>query len=77
MNIDVADVGLHITETPTPQELDGIEGGLRKLEGVVSVHCQENNPHLMLVGFNPALLRSTELVEAVANRGFHAQVVGL
>ena len=77
MNIDVADVSLHITETPTPQELDGIETGLRGMEGVVSVHRQENNPHLMIVGFNPARVHSTELIGTVAHRGFHAQVVGL
>jgi hypothetical protein len=77
MNIDVADVGLHITETPTAQELDGIEAGLRHIEGVVSVHSQPHNPHLMIVGFNPARVHGPELVGAVTHLGFHAQVVGL
>jgi hypothetical protein len=77
MNIDVADINLHINETTTPVELEGIETGLRRLDGVVSVHYQEKNPHLLIVGFNPAQVRSAEILQSVTHRGFHAQVVGL
>lgn len=77
MNIDVADVGLHITESPTVLELDNIEAGLREMDGVISVHRQDHNPHLMLVGFNPARVHGGELLAPVVKRGFHAQIVGL
>ena len=61
MNVNLADVLLHIDENLSPDEQGRMEKALRSQNGVVSVHFQRNNPHAMMVLYNPDLMHSHDL----------------
>lgn len=71
-----ADVLIHIDEEISPQQVNEMEYDLARMEGVISacVNCQ--NPHLMLVDYDPMKVKSTALLRSVTSSGFHAEMVG-
>jgi hypothetical protein len=77
MEISLADVNLHIDETLEASGKRALEESLRALDGVVSVHVQENNPHLWLVDFNPDKVGTAAVLEMAHAQGLHAQLAGL
>ena len=77
MNIDLADVTIHVDETLDPSGLTQLDSALRERDGVVSVHVNENRPHLFLLEYNPVKVNSQELLEIVKRQGMHAELVGL
>lgn len=77
MNIDLADVTIHVDETLDASGLSELEAAIRQKDGVVSVHVEEKRPHLFVVEYNPQKLNSKELLEVVESQGMHAELVGL
>ncbi|MEJ2464891.1 MAG: ATP-binding protein [Candidatus Thiodiazotropha sp.] len=77
MNIDLADVTLHVDETLDSAGLNDLEDAFRQREGVVSVHVDEKRPHLFVLEYNPKLIHSKDLVKIPEFRGLHAELIGL
>ncbi len=77
MNIDLADVTLHVDETLDSAGLTELETAFRQREGVVSVHVDEKRPHLFVLEYNPKLVHSKDLVKIPEYRGLHAELIGL
>jgi hypothetical protein len=77
MNIDLADVTLHVDETLDSNALADLDAAIRTIEGVVSVHVNADRPHLLILEYNPAKISSEQLLETVKLRGLHAELVGL
>ena len=77
MDIQLADVTLHIDEALDANERKGVEEQIRALEGVVSVSNSDATPHLTIVEYNPAKVKASQVLETVTSRGVHAQLVGL
>lgn len=77
MNIDLADVTLHVDETLDSARLNDLEDAFRQREGVVSVHVDEKRPHLFVLEYNPKLIHSKDLVKIPEFRGLHAELIGL
>jgi len=77
MNIDLADVTIHVDETLDPSGLTRLDSAFRELDGVVSVHVNENRPHLFVLEYNPEKVNSTDLLEVVQVQGMHAELIGL
>ena len=77
MDIQLADVMLHIDEALDAGERGLMEEQLRSLDGVVSVHNPDAKPHLIVVEYNPAKLKADILLETVKSRGVHAEMIGL
>jgi hypothetical protein len=77
MNIQLADLLLHIDENLSPEQRGTIEESLRALDGVVSVSNRDRTPHLTLVQFNPDEVSSQDILTRITNQGAHAQVAGL
>lgn len=77
MNIDLADVTIHVDETLDSSGLEQLDDALRARDGVVSVHVNENRPHLFILEYNPARVNSKDLLKIVENQGMHAELVGL
>ncbi|MGD8588317.1 MAG: ATP-binding protein [Chromatiales bacterium] len=77
MNIDLADVTLHVDETLDSNSLAELDDALRRFDGVVSVHVNPDRPHLFILEYNPAKVSSEQLLESVKLRGLHAELVGL
>jgi hypothetical protein len=77
MNIDLADVTLHVDEPLDSDGLSKLEDAFRTREGVVSVHVNENRPHLFVLEYNPKLVHSKDLVKIPQFHGLHAELIGL
>ncbi|MCU7844198.1 MAG: ATP-binding protein [Candidatus Thiodiazotropha sp. (ex Monitilora ramsayi)] len=77
MNIDLADVTLHVDETLDSDGLAQLEDAFRSREGVVSVHVDERRPHLFVLEYNPELVNSRDLVKIPQFQGLHAELIGL
>ncbi len=77
MDIQLADVTLHIDENLSPEQRETIEESIRALDGVVSVKIPDKTPHLTLVEYNPAVLKAADILERVTNQGAHAKMIGL
>mgnify|MGYP001816803021 FL=1 len=77
MDIQLADVTIHVDENLEVAERAEIEQKLRAIDGVVSVHNPDDKPHLAVVEYDPNKVKSTVLLETVKVEGVHAQLVGL
>lgn len=77
MDINLADVLIHIDEALSADRRQEIETTLRGIDGVVSVRNPDDRPHLTLVEYNPARTDSQALRQAVTAAGVHAELVGL
>ena len=77
MNIQLADVTLHIDKNLSSEQRGTIEESLRALDGVVSIHNPDKTPHLTLVEYDPDIITSRKILERVTNQGAHAELVGL
>jgi hypothetical protein len=77
MNIQLADVTVHIRETLDRPARAKIEDALRRIDGVVSVHNPDDRPHLAVVEYNPEKTNSAAILSAVTSQGVHAELIGL
>ena len=77
MDIDLSDVTLHIDEALSQEIRTTIEGKLRALDGVISVHNPDDRPHLAVVQYNPAAASSSSILNVVRGEGVHAELIGL
>ncbi len=77
MDINLADVTIHVDEALDSSGLSQLDTALRERDGVVSVHVNENHPHLFLVEYNPERLNSKDLLGIVETQGMHAELIGL
>ena len=79
MDINLADVTLHVDEELSEKARNALEDALRQRDGVVSVHFNTNatHPHLAVVEFNPERVNSKDLLSIVKHQGYHGELVGL
>ena len=77
MDIDLANVVVHIDETLDQARRRALEDSLRAEEGVVSVGLRDDAPHLMVVAYNPRRTSAQHVLERARSGGLHAELVGL
>jgi hypothetical protein len=77
MEIQLADVTLHIADDLDADQRAAVEEQLRALDGVVSVHNAAETPHLTVVEYNTAKLKSANLLETVRANGYRVDMIGM
>ena len=77
MDIQLADVVVHIDQTLERERRSEIEEQLRAIDGVVSVHNPDDRPHLAIIEYNPDRTSSGVILNTVTVQGVHAELVGL
>ncbi len=79
MDINLADVTLHIDEALDEAARGALEEALRRRDGVVSVRFNTSaaHPHLALVEFNPQKVAARDLLSIVQYQGYHGELIGL
>mgnify|MGYP003571975914 FL=1 len=77
MDIQLADVVVHIDQTLERDRRSEIERELRAIDGVVSVHNPDERPHLAIVEYNPDKTDSATILNTVTVQGVRAELVGL
>ena len=76
-DIQLADVTIHIDAETSKDIREKIESALRNLSGVVSVHMPDDEPHLLVVEYNPEATTSTHMLTTVRELAGHAEMIGL
>lgn len=76
-DIKLVDVTIHIDKETDEGTRQQIEAALRTLNGVVSVHMPTNEPHLIVVEYNPDETTSSHLLTLVKELAGHAEMIGL
>ena len=77
MDIQLADIVVHIDEALEPERRSEIEAQLRTIDGVVSVNNPDEKPHLAIVEYNPDKTSSAVILNTVMDQGVRAELVGL
>ena len=77
MNIQLADVTVHMDQTLDRERRNLIEDELRAIDGVVSVHNPDDRPHLAVIEYNPDRTSSAVILNTVNVQGVHAELIGL
>ena len=75
--IKLVDVTIHIDSGTDTDTRGKIETALRNLPGVVSVHMPNEEPHLVVVEYNPDVTNSTNMLTTVRELAGHAEMIGL
>ncbi len=73
-NID-AGVTMHIDENTTHDQREGFRDALLKTDGVMAAAYHDDKPHLMVIIYNPELIKSIEFVNLARQRGLHAELI--
>lgn len=76
-DIALADVTIHIDRETDADTRGKIESALRLLNGVVSVHMPSEEPHLLVVEYNPEVTTSAHMLTTVRELAGHAEMIGL
>ena len=66
---------MHIDENTTHEEREGFRDALLGMDGVMAAAYHDEKPHLMVVIYDPGLVKSIEFVSAANNRGLHAELI--
>ena len=77
VDIQLADVTIHIDQTLETERRSAIEDALRAVDGVISVHMPDDRQHLVVVEYNPVKTNSAEVLGTVGEQGVRAQLIGL
>ena len=77
MTDKMVDVTLHLDENITHKDREDIRDSLLDLDGVFAAACHDEKPHLVIVEYNPDIIKSSEFLKVTQDRGLHAELVGL
>lgn len=76
MSQHTANILFHIEESLLDDDVTEVEHDMAFQKGVRTVCFNCNNPHLMLVDYDPLEVNSQQLLSSVQSRGLHAALVG-
>jgi len=77
MSTNIADVVFHIDETLPFDQLKTLENHIYEIGGVVSASNRDDRPHLISVTYDPAQVKSHDILFKIQSEGVHAELVGL
>lgn len=76
MSTDMNDVVIHVKEALDEPSRRQLEEHMRSIEGVISLGFNETRTHLMIVAYDPSMMRAKELIDHVRMRGYEAHHCG-
>jgi len=68
---------VHVDDTLPPEKMHELEDAVRTDACVISACSSNQNPHMLLVTYNPACTSSGKVLNMVQAQGVHAELVGL
>jgi hypothetical protein len=75
--MDIVDMIVHVDETIPADKMHELEDAVRTDACVISACSSNENPHMLLVTYNPACTSSGKVLNMVQAQGVHADLVGL
>lgn len=76
-DIKLVDVTIHIDKDTDTDTRNAVEAALRTVKGVISVHMPSNEPHLVVVEYDPDATTSSQILSTVQEVAGHAEMIGL
>jgi hypothetical protein len=70
-----AGVTMHIDENTTHEEREAFRDVLLDMNGVMAAVYHDEKPHLMIIIYDPGLVKSISFVNAAKKHGLHAELV--
>ena len=77
MSTTMLDVTLHIDEETTHDERGKLRDAFLGKNGVMTADCRDDRPHLMIVGFDPEDITTSELLATAQRSGYHAELIAM
>jgi len=77
MSNQIADITMHIDENTSHEDRERLRDELLGLEGVMAAAYQDGKPHLMVMAYDPDVVKSLTFVKKEGEKGLHAELVGL
>lgn len=77
MDTTLNEVVVHLNESVDDTTLDALEQGIRQDRGVISVGHRPSQNHLMVVVYDSAVARASNILHNFQERGLHAQLIGM
>jgi len=77
MDTQMVDVVLHLDEEISHDDREKFRDTLLKMNGVMAASSHDEKPHLIVIEYNPDILKSSEFVDAARANGLHAELIGL
>lgn len=77
MAAHISDLIVHVDESLETEELHRLEDYVRTDACVISACASHEDPHILLVTFNPQCTSSRNILNLVTSKGLHAELVGL
>jgi hypothetical protein len=74
--MDIVDMIVHVDETIPAEKMHELEDAVRTDACVISACSSNENPHMLLVTYNPACTSSGKVLNTVQAQGVHADLVG-
>lgn len=75
--MDIVDMIVHVDETIPSEKMHELEDAVRTDACVISACSSNENPHMLMVTYNPACTSSGKLLHMVQAQGVRAELVGL
>ena len=76
MTTHIADAIIHIDETLDKWQRDILDDHMRLNDGVISTGYNNDNPHLMIIEYNPEHTDPVHFIHMVERHGYHAERIG-
>jgi len=75
--MQLSDVLIHINDDIDESRKEYLVNNLRDIEGVIAPRFNDDKKHLLLVAYDPDTTCSLALLNAVKDKGYKAQLLGL
>lgn len=73
----MSDITVHIDETLDSNSMQTLEHHISMLGGIDDVYHNARHPHLMVVKYDAEKLNSAIILNACADHGLNAELIGL
>jgi hypothetical protein len=77
MSEKMTDVTMHIDEETSHQKREELRDHMLQRDGVMAADFRDETPHLMIIGYDPDIIKSTEFLDIAKSSGLHAKLFGL
>jgi hypothetical protein len=77
MSEKMTDVTMHIDEETSHEQREALRDHLLQRDGVLAAAYRDEKPHLMVIGYDPEIIKSVEFLDIVKSSGMHAELIGL
>lgn len=76
MEKHISDFLVHVDENLAPEQQCRLEDYVRQQPCVVGAGISTDKPHLMVVAYDSACGRASDIVLSIQDEGYHAEAIG-